>query len=164
MTNKLDEPKEVRVALYARVSTEEQAIHGFSIDAQINTLRNYCSMYGKRVVKEYVDAGISGKSIAGRYELQQLLKDCEEDKFDEVLVWKISRLARKVIDLLSMVEKFEKNGVVFRSFSENFETETPMGRFALQMMGAVGELERNTIVDNVKLGMAQRSKQGRWYA
>ena len=114
MTNKLDEPKEVRVALYARVSTEEQAIHGFSIDAQINTLRNYCSMYGKRVVKEYVDAGISGKSIAGRYELQQLLKDCEEDKFDEVLVWKISRLARKVIDLLSMVEKFEKNGVVFR--------------------------------------------------
>ena len=162
MTNKLDEPKEVRVALYARVSTEEQAIHGFSIDAQLNTLRSYCNMYGKKVVKEYVDAGISGKSIAGRYELQQLLKDCEEDKFDEVLVWKISRLARKVIDLLSMVEKFEKNGVVFRSFSENFETETPMGRFALQMMGAVGELERNTIVDNVKLGMAQRSKQGRW--
>lgn len=162
MTNKLDEPKEIRVALYARVSTEEQAVHGFSIDAQLNTLRNYCSMYGKKVVKEYVDAGISGKSIAGRYELQQLLKDCEEGKFDEVLVWKISRLARKVIDLLGMVEKFEKNGVVFRSFSENFETETPMGKFALQMMGAVGELERNTIVDNVKLGMAQRSRQGRW--
>lgn len=162
MTNKLDGPKEVRVALYARVSTEEQAIHGFSIDAQLNTLRSYCNMYGKKVVKEYVDAGISGKSIAGRYELQQLLKDCEAGEFDEVLVWKISRLARKVIDLLSMVEKFEKNGVVFRSFSENFETETPMGRFALQMMGAVGELERNTIVDNVKLGMAQRSKQGRW--
>lgn len=162
MSNKLDEPKEIRVAIYARVSTEEQAVHGFSIDAQLNTLRNYCSMYGKKVVKEYVDAGISGKSIAGRYELQQLLKDCEEDKFDEVLVWKISRLARKVIDLLGMVEKFEKNGVVFRSFSENFETETPMGKFALQMMGAVGELERNTIVDNVKLGMAQRSRQGRW--
>lgn len=162
MPNKLDESKEIRVALYARVSTEEQAVHGFSIDAQLNTLRNYCSMYGKKVVKEYVDRGISGKSIAGRYELQQLLKDCEEGEFDEVLVWKISRLARKVIDLLGMVEKFEKNGVVFRSFSENFETETPMGKFALQMMGAVGELERNTIVDNVKLGMAQRSRQGRW--
>lgn len=52
--------------------------------------------------------------------------------------------------------------MTFRSFSENFETETPMGRFALQMMGAVGELERNTIIDNVKLGMAQRSRQGRW--
>ena len=162
MSNRLDEPKEIRVALYARVSTEEQAVHGFSIDAQLNTLRNYCSMYGKKVVKEYVDRGISGKSIAGRYELQQLLKDCEAGEFDEVLVWKISRLARKVIDLLGMVEKFEKNGVVFRSFSENFETETPMGKFALQMMGAVGELERNTIVDNVKLGMAQRSRQGRW--
>ncbi len=162
MINRLDEQKEIRVAIYARVSTEEQAVHGFSIEAQLNTLRNYCSMYGKKVVKEYVDAGISGKSIAGRYELQQLLKDCEAGEFDEVLVWKISRLARKVIDLLGMVEQFEKNGVVFRSFSENFETETPMGKFALQMMGAVGELERNTIVDNVKLGMAQRSRQGRW--
>ena len=48
MTNKLDEPKEVRVALYARVSTEEQAIHGFSIDAQLNTLRSYCKIYGKK--------------------------------------------------------------------------------------------------------------------
>lgn len=61
-----------------------------------------------------------------------------------------------------MVGQFEKNGIVFRSFSENFETETPMGKFALQMMEAVGEIERNTIVDNVKLGMAQRSRQGRW--
>ena len=48
MTNKLDEPKEVIVALYARVSTEEQAIHGFSIDAQLNTLRSYCKIYGKK--------------------------------------------------------------------------------------------------------------------
>ncbi len=162
MSDKLDKPQEVRVALYARVSTEEQALHGFSIEAQLNVLRNYCKLYNKKIVKEYVDRGISGKSIAGRYELQQLLKDAESGEFDEVLVWKISRLARKVIDLLQMVEIFEKNDVVFRSFSENFETETPMGKFALQMMGAVGELERNTIVDNVKLGMAQRSRQGRW--
>lgn len=162
MSDKLDKPQEARVALYARVSTEEQALHGFSIEAQLNVLRNYCKLYNKKIVKEYVDRGISGKSIVGRYELQQLLKDAESGEFDEVLVWKISRLARKVIDLLQMVEIFEKNDVVFRSFSENFETETPMGKFALQMMGAVGELERNTIVDNVKLGMAQRSRQGRW--
>ena len=162
MSDKLDKPKEVRVALYARVSTEEQALHGFSIDAQLSVLRNYCKLYNKKIVGEYVDRGISGKSIAGRYEMQRLLKDAEEDKFDEVLAWKISRMARKVLDLLSIVEKFEKNGVIFRSFSENFETETPMGRFALQMMGAVGELERNTIIDNVKLGMTQRSRQGRW--
>lgn len=151
-----------RVAIYARVSTEEQAEHGYSIDAQLDTLRNYCKMYGKIVAQEYVDRGVSGKSTKGRYELQKLLRDAKDGKFDEVVVWKISRLARKTIDLLQIVDELSKHKVAFRSFSENFETETPMGKFALQMMGAVGELERNTIVDNVKMGMKQRARTGRW--
>ena len=140
-----------RVAIYVRVSTEEQAEHGYSIDAQLETLRNYCNMQGKVIVKEYADRGVSGKSIKGRYE-QQLL-DAKEKMFDEVLVWKISRMARNVLDLLQMTKELERYQVSFRSFSENLETQTPTGRFSLQMMGAVGELERNTIVDNVKMGM-----------
>ncbi|MGW6190579.1 recombinase family protein [Bacillus cereus] len=152
----------IRVAIYVRVSTEEQAEHGYSIDAQLDTLRNYCQMYKKIVVKEYVDRGVSGKSIKGRYELQKLMRDAKNNEFDEVIVWKISRLARKTIDLLQIVDELSKQKISFRSFSENFETETPMGKFALQMMGAVGELERNTIVDNVKMGMKQRARTGRW--
>src|SRR5690606_19366686 len=87
--------------------------------------------------------------------------DAKEGKFDEVLVWKINRLARNSVDLQQIIDTLQKHNVKFRSFTENFETETPMGRFALQMMGAVGELERNTIVDNVKMGMKQRAKSGR---
>lgn len=150
-----------KVAIYARVSTEEQAELGYSIDAQLDTLRKYCELYGAEIVGEYVDRGISGKSIKGRYELQRLLKDAEESKFDEVIVWKFNRMARKNIDLLHIVDLLEKNNISFRSFSENFDTSTPSGRFALQMMGAVGELERNTIVDNVKMGHRQRAKMGR---
>ncbi|GIP29121.1 hypothetical protein J23TS9_42510 [Paenibacillus sp. J23TS9] len=90
--------KPVKVAIYARVSTEDQAEQGYSIDAQLDTLRKYCGLYKKEVYKEYVDAGISGKSIVGRYELQQLLKEAEERKFDEVIVWKFNRMARKNID------------------------------------------------------------------
>lgn len=70
-------------------------------------------------------------------------------------------MARKTIDLLHIVDTLEKNGIVFRSFTENFDTSTPMGRFGLQMMGAVGELERNTIVDNVKMGLKQRARTGK---
>jgi site-specific DNA recombinase len=114
------------------------------------------------VVKEYVDKGISGKSMDGRLQLQQLLKDAENGEFDEVIVWKINRMARNQLDLLKIVDTLNKNNVTFRSYSENFETETPMGKFALQMMGAVGELERNTIVDNVKMGMKQRARMGKW--
>lgn len=150
----------VKVAIYARVSTEDQAEQGYSIDAQLDTLRKYCQLYGKEVYEEYVDAGVSGKSIEGRYELQRLLKDAGDKKFHEVIVWKFNRMARKNVDLLNIVEQLEACNITFRSFSENFDTSTSMGKFALQMMGAVGELERNTIVDNVKLGMKQRAKKG----
>jgi site-specific DNA recombinase len=151
-----------RVAIYVRVSTEEQAEHGYSIDAQLDTLRTYCKMHQKVVYKEYVDRGISGKSIEGRYELQRLLLDAKNKEFDEVIVWKINRISRRTIDLLKIVDDLNRYGITFRSFSENFETETPMGRFALQMLGAVGELERNTIVDNVKMGMKERARTGQW--
>ncbi|THF74127.1 recombinase family protein [Cohnella fermenti] len=150
-----------KVAIYVRVSTEEQALHGYSIDAQLETLRNYCKLYNKEVAYEYVDRGVSGKSIKGRYELQRLLSDAKEKKFTEVIVWKFNRMARKTIDLLHIVELLEKCNIVFRSFSENFDTSTPMGKFALQMMGAVGELERNTIVDNVRMGHKQRARTGK---
>jgi site-specific DNA recombinase len=156
----MNEQKLVRVAIYARVSTEEQAEHGYSIDAQIDTLRSYCQQMGKVIVGEYVDRGLSGKEMTKRHELKRLLRDADDKVFDEVIVWKINRLSRKTRDLLEIVEQLNKDNVYFRSYSENFETETPMGRFALQMMGAVGELERNTIVENVKLGLKQRARMG----
>ncbi len=148
------------MAIYARVSTEEQAEHGYSIDAQLDTLREYSQQNGKVVVGEYVDRGVSGKEMTKRHELKRLLRDADNGVFDEVIVWKINRMSRKTKDLLEIVEGLNKNNIYFRSYSEKFETETPMGRFALQMMGAVGELERNTIVENVKLGMKQRARMG----
>lgn len=151
-----------RIAIYARVSTEEQADFGYSIDAQLDTLRTYCNLHQKSIVGEYVDRGVSGKSIEGRYELQKLLRDAKQGLFDEVLVWKINRISRRTIDLLKIVDELSQQKITFRSFSENFETETAMGKFALQMLGAVGELERNTIVDNVKMGMRQRARTGQW--
>lgn len=150
------------IAIYARVSTEEQAVEGFSIQAQLETLRDDAKKNGHIIYKEYVDEGISGKTIEKRPALQSLLRDAQKGLFDEVIVWKINRISRKTLDLLNIVESLKKYSVVFRSFTERFETETAMGQFALQMMGAVAELERNQIVDNVKMGMTQRAKQGKW--
>lgn len=160
MQERLQQMRQNRVAIYARVSTEEQAEHGYSIDAQIDTLRTDCNQKGKLIAGEYVDRGISGKEMTKRHELKRLLRDAENGLFDEVVVWKINRLSRKTKDLLEIVERLNKCNVYFRSYSETFETETPMGRFALQMMGAVGEFERNTIVENVRLGLKQRARMG----
>src|SRR5690606_23504565 len=151
-----------KVAIYARVSTEEQAKEGYSITAQLQTLRQYAQLYNWEVVEEYVDEGISGKSIKGRPAMKRLIDDVEINKFDAVLVWKISRLSRNMLDTLVILDKFEKYDVKFISYSENFDTGTPIGRLVLQIMASIAEMERNTLSENVKLSMKQRALEGQW--
>lgn len=151
-----------RVAIYARVSTEEQVKEGFSIAAQLQTLRQYAQIYNWEVIDEYVDEGISGKSVKGRPEMKRLIKDVENERFDAVIVWKISRLSRNMLETLMILDKFEKYNVKFISYSENFDTSSPIGRLVLQIMASIAEMERNTLAENVKLGMKQRALEGRW--
>lgn len=151
-----------RVAIYCRVSTEEQATEGYSISAQLQTLRQYTQLYGWEIAEEYVDEGISGKNISGRPAMQKLISDVEKDKFQAVLVWKISRLSRNMLDTLTLLDKFEDYGVKFISYSENFDTGSPIGRLVVQLMASIAEMERNTLSENVKLGMKQRALEGSW--
>ncbi|WWU64750.1 recombinase family protein [Clostridium baratii] len=151
-----------KVAIYARVSTVEQAEEGYSIDEQDRLLREYCEKQEWEIYRTYSERGISGKDIKHRPELKQMLKDSEENKFDMVLVWKINRLSRKLADILKMVEIFEKNNVTFKSYSEPFETNTPAGKMQFQMMALIGEFERGTIAQNVKMGMLARAREGKW--
>lgn len=151
-----------RVAIYARVSTTEQADEGYSIDEQIRVLKEYCELHEYMVYDDYVDRGISGKNIQGRPAVQRLLQDAEQKKFDVVLVWKMNRLARKMVDLMNIVELLNSKNIAFRSYTEKYETETPTGKLQFQMMAAIAEYERNNIAENVKMGMLARAKEGRW--
>lgn len=155
-------PQAKRVAIYTRVSTTEQALDGYSIEAQETLGKQFCEFNGHIVYKVYSDKGISGKSIEARSAMKEMLKDAKDKKFDMVITWKINRIARNTLELLQIVDLLEKNNIVFKSYTENFETETPSGKFALQMLGAVGELERGQIAQNVKLGCMSRAKEGRW--
>ncbi|SEP61398.1 site-specific DNA recombinase [Virgibacillus subterraneus] len=150
------------VALYCRVSTEEQASEGYSISAQLQTLRQYTSLYGWHIAEEYVDEGISGKDIKGRPAMQRLIADIDKEKFQAVLVWKISRLSRNMLDTLVLLDNFEEYDVKFISYSENFDTSSPIGKLVVQLMASIAEMERNTLSENVKLGMTQRAKEGSW--
>lgn len=151
-----------RASIYARVSTVEQAEEGYSIDEQINVIRQWCEQEGYVIYKEYVDRGISGKNIKGRPAIQELLHDANQKCFDVVLVWKMNRLSRKSVDLLTIVEKLQNKGIGFRSFTERYETETPSGRLQFQMMAAIAEFERANIAENVKMGMLARAREGSW--
>lgn len=148
-----------RLAFYARVSTRGQAEDGFSIDGQLEALRasNYL---GHTVVEEYIDRGISGKSMENRPALLKMLDDAKKNKFDELVVWKINRVARSNLDLLKIYETLDSYGVSLRSITESFDTSTPTGKLLFTLLGGIGEFERETIVEHVKQGMWQRSKLG----
>ncbi|KYN75804.1 resolvase [Clostridium sporogenes] len=152
----------IKVVIYARVSTAEQAEEGYSIDAQLDNVRKKCEQEGRIVVNEYIDRGISGKSIKNRLALQQLVKDAKNNKFHEVWVWKTNRLARNHLDLLKIVDELDKNNIGFKSCSEAFDTSTPTGKLLMSVLSSIGEFERETIVENVKMGMKQRARTGKW--
>ncbi|MGB7606587.1 MAG: recombinase family protein [Lutisporaceae bacterium] len=150
----------IKAALYIRVSTEEQALEGQSVDAQVETLEQYCQLYNIDIYEIYKDLGVSGKTTKNRSGLQQMLKDASRGKFNMVLVWKISRLSRSLKDLLLILDQLENNNIVFNSYSEKLDTSTAVGRMTLQLLGSIAEFERNTIIDNVKLGLQEYARKG----
>jgi len=150
----------IKAALYIRVSTEEQALEGQSVDAQIEILGQYCQLYNIDIYEIYKDLGVSGKTTRNRSGLQQMLKDASSSKFNMVLVWKISRLSRSLKDLLLILEQLENNNIVFNSYSEKLDTSTSVGRMTLQLLGSIAEFERSTIIDNVKLGLQEYARKG----
>ena len=162
LNNIEDENVRKRLALYTRVSTIEQSEEGYSIDEQERLLMSWAEKNNYEVYKCYSDRGISGKDIKNRPALKELLKDAEEKKFDMVISWKINRISRKLADVLRIVDVLEKNDITFKSYSEPFETDTPAGKMQFQMMALIGEFERGTIAQNVKMGMCAKAKAGEW--
>ncbi|MDM0740102.1 recombinase family protein [Clostridium perfringens] len=150
------------IAIYCRVSTDEQAEFGYSIDEQKRLLEEWCKANDYIIYKCYSDRGISGKNIKDRPALKELLSDAKAGKFDMVISWKINRVSRKLEDVLKIVNILEKNNITFKSYSEPFETDTPAGRMQFQMMALIGEFERGTIAQNVKMGMIDKAKSGNW--
>lgn len=110
----------MKVAIYTRVSTQMQAEKGVSLDAQKCELIEYCNKNGYNY-EIFEDAGISGKSINKRKELQRLLNNLQN--YDVVLCYKLSRISRSVKDMSNMLDKFQKTNTRFISLKENIDTE-----------------------------------------
>lgn len=148
----------IMVAIYARVSTEEQA-DNFSIPAQLDLLRSYCRAMGYEIYDEYVDPGHSG-TTPNRPELSRLLNDAKGGKFTVVLVYRIDRFFRSTKDLLITVEYLDKLSISFRSVTEPFDTSNPIGKFMLSLLGSVAQLNRDTFIENCMMGKIRRAEEG----
>lgn len=150
-------------AVYVRVSTQEQAEHGYSIGEQEERLKAYCSAVGWTVYKVYTDAGFSGGNI-NRPALQQLITDVKLGRVQKVLVYKLDRLSRSQKDTLSLIEDvFLAHGADFVSLSENFDTGTPFGRAMIGILAVFAQLEREQIKERMSMGLDARAKQGKFH-
>lgn len=146
------------VAIYVRVSTQEQANEGYSIDSQIDRLNSYCKARDWAVHKIYKDAGFSGANIE-RPALNELMRDIKDKRVNLVLVFKLDRLSRSQKDTLYLIEDvFLKNDVDFVSISENFDTSTAFGRAMIGILSVFAQLEREQIRERTSIGRKERAK------
>ncbi len=133
---------------YSRVSSEEQATHGISIDAQRNILEGYAAMTSSQI-RIYEDAGYSGKNT-NRPALRQLLADCRSGSVSAVVVWKLDRLSRSLRDTLTIIEDvFQPRNITLVSVTESIDTSTPSGRMMLNLLASFAQLEREQDSDRV---------------
>lgn len=151
----------MKAAIYIRVSTEDQAKEGYSLEVQREYLESFTKREGLELFKVYQDDGISGYS-AERPALKELLKAAKEKKFDLVLVYKIDRFSRNLKDLLNLVDELSFSGIGFKSATEPFDTTTSAGKLMFQQLGSFAEFERNRIAERVFPGMVKGVQRGNW--
>ena len=146
---------------YCRVSTEEQAEEGFSIEGQTDKLRAYSALHDLGEITVITDPGISGKNML-RPGLQQMLAAIEAGHASHVVVWKLDRLSRNLRDLMELRDTFEEHNVTLHSVSENLDLSSPAGRWFFSMMGGQAEYYRDALAENVRMGLDRAIKEGRW--
>lgn len=154
--NMMESEKKVNnVALYTRVSSEEQATGGFSLDSQVDRLRAYCKAREWNIAGEYVDGGFTGRNT-NRPGYQKMF--AELGKWDALVVIKIDRIHRNSKNFLAMMETLAKQGKEFVSMSESFDTSNAMGRFVMNIFSLVAQLESEQIGERVTAAYVQKAK------
>src|SRR5215469_17394439 len=146
----------LEIALYARVSTSNGQQDP---EMQLRELRSYAERRGFIVTREYVDR-VSGAKES-RPQLDQLMVDARERRFDAVLVWKLDRFARSLKHLVNALAEFEALGVSFISLRDNLDLTTPSGRLMFQIIGAMAEFERALIQERVRAGLRNARAKGK---
>lgn len=147
----------MKVAIYARVSTNEQTTKN-----QTRELKAWAERAGHEVVAVYDDNGISGaKGREYRKEFDKLLRGAVRREFDLVAAWSVDRLGRSLQDLIGFLQELHGAGVDLYLHQQALDTTTPSGRAMFQMMGVFAEFERSMISERVKSGLARAKSSGK---
>src|SRR6059058_5624817 len=158
--------RKLRCAIYTRKSSEEGLEQEFnSLDAQREACEAYVASQRAEgwllVADRYDDGGFSGGTLE-RPALKRLLADIEAGKIDVVVVYKIDRLSRALMDFSRLVEVFDRHNVTFVSVTQSFNTTTSMGRLTLNILLSFAQFEREVIGERIRDKFAASRKKGMW--
>lgn len=160
-----DSKEERRIAVYIRVSTQEQKIDGYGLEAQEKKLLEYIKNNKSQnyiTKKEWIFVDTHTGSDLNREGLQRMIQAVKEKKIDAVIVWKIDRLSRSLQHLLTIFEDFEKNNVSFISVQENIDFRGPIGKLIFQIFGAIAQFERELIKGRTQMGRLASAEMGNY--
>ncbi len=148
----------MKVAVYARVSTSDK---DQDPETQILPMMDFIQAQGWEVYKTYVDM-VSANDLAHRYGWRELLDDASKRRFDLLLVWRMDRAFRSVLDAATTLERLRTWGVGLRSYSEPWlDTTSPFGEALYYITVAYAQLERGILRERVKAGMERARRQGK---
>jgi site-specific DNA recombinase len=160
-----EEPREVgargtfAVGLYIRVSTDRQAKEGDSLEEQESELKKFCDFRGFQIHQIYIERGKSGGNT-NRPEYQKLVKDIEAKKINAIIVKKLDRLSRSLLDFEQLMTRLQANEVEFISLRESFDTTTAMGKAMLRVALVFAQLEREQTAERITDVMQYRASLG----
>ena len=159
------EDKKLRAAIYKRVSTDEQALSGYGLAHQDEKLRAFIVAQDYTLDEKHIykDEGFSGTlPVEKRPGLKALFEAAARKEFDVVIVYRLDRFGRRILLILHGVQRLAEYGVSFCSVTEPFDTTNAFGRYLLASLGALSELERETIKERMQGGRRMAAKSGNW--
>lgn len=147
----------MKVALYARVSTDQQST---GLESQVRILKDYCAKNDIVNYELFTDEGISGTK-SSRPALDRMIAAVNNGEISSVIVYSFSRFARSTTHLLNALQIFKSKNVAFVSITEKIDTSTPVGLAVFSILAAISQLERDLIAERVKAGLANARAKGK---
>ena len=147
---------------YIRVSTEDQAAHGISLDAQRAKLEAYALTKDLTLVGIIEDAGKSAKDLR-RPGVQKILTMARRKEVEAVIIVKLDRMFRSTVDALTTAQDFDRRGVALHSISESLDTQSAMGKFFFTLTAALAEMERGLIGERTRVALARKKEKREVY-
>ena len=152
--------RDLKAVGYVRVSTDEQAKEGVSLDMQEARIRAFCEAKDWQLLRLYRDEGVSGKNL-DRPSIQTLIHDLKSNGVDVVVILKLDRLTRSIRDLGNLIEDLF-GGVALASVAEGFDSSTAAGEMVMNLLGTVAQWERKVIGERTKDALDHKAARGEW--